>query len=487
MITHPFASIVFVGPSLIHVTRSSNREQQDPHTNNNNTHSNSLYLSAVDLCSSNIIIIIMWPWILTTSIVVAVVALLAQNPANDDDNDLSNKPRRPWKKKQQRSNVYVIGDLHGDAHCAKHWILKTGLVKEAKNAKQHENPSAFSWTWTGSHHDQLVFLGDYLDKGPTSRQTMELVQSLTQHFPQHVTALMGNHEMELLLDRDPRRHDVWGGAAYFQMAWSSVHPGEYLNYLSNNTNETNKDTIVSEEDKLLVDALYNASIEVYGYEQERNVVFQTTPSGNRGSIIDFLPLELRDLARQKLPLYQQHYLDAFRSGSPLGEWLEQRPVVALIDGTLFTHGGISTQAAPYIQTPELMKQLNHALAAHAADDPLYEFVQGTRTGRVVYDLLTHRGNHQAGACAYLQHLLPDGAQRLIVGHTPDDSVRVGCQGQFVAADSALGRWFRNSGNDYCPGHRKQQSLNGHYTCHAMNEACEGQIVLITNGQVQVIA
>ena len=204
-------------------------------------------------------------------------------------------------------------------------------MKETKNAKQHENASAFSWTWTGSDHDQLVFLGDYLDKGPTSRQTMELVQSLTQHFPQRVTALMGNHEMELLLDRDPRRHDVWGGAAYFQMAWSSVHPGEYLNYLSNNTNETNihqagqpstkalDDVSISEEDKLLVDALYNASIEVYGYEQERNVVFQTTPSGNRGSIIDFLPLELRALARRKLPLYQQHYLDAFRSGSPLGE------------------------------------------------------------------------------------------------------------------------------------------------------------------------
>ena len=59
--------------------------------------------------------------------------------------------------------IYAIGDLHGDAKCAKEWISATGLVDE----------SFTKWLQPTAN---LVFVGDYIDKGPTSLQTALMVK-----------------------------------------------------------------------------------------------------------------------------------------------------------------------------------------------------------------------------------------------------------------------------------------------------------------------
>ncbi len=68
--------------------------------------------------------------------------------------------------------TFVIGDIHG---C--HQILMALLAKI--------NPI--------SGQDTLVFLGDYIDRGPESRQVVETVISLVSRFKRVIT-LMGNHE-----------------------------------------------------------------------------------------------------------------------------------------------------------------------------------------------------------------------------------------------------------------------------------------------------
>src|SRR5262249_19417187 len=42
--------------------------------------------------------------------------------------------------------------------------------------------------------DTLVFLGDYVDRGPRSREVVEYVRALPQSTPAKVVALRGNHE-----------------------------------------------------------------------------------------------------------------------------------------------------------------------------------------------------------------------------------------------------------------------------------------------------
>ena len=69
----------------------------------------------------------------------------------------------------------------------------------------------------------LVFMGDYVDKGPTAKQVVELVKDLTTTFPSKVTAILGNHELELLRDRDARITPV---ERYSSYSYATVHPGK---------------------------------------------------------------------------------------------------------------------------------------------------------------------------------------------------------------------------------------------------------------------
>ena len=354
--------------------------------------------------------------------------------------------------------AYVIGDLHGDAQCAQHWVERTGLIDE----------SSGRWSDPTSH---LIFVGDYVDKGPTSRQVVELVKGLTERYPEQVTALLGNHEMELLLDRDRSRWDMWGGSGYFGLAYASVHPGEYLHYI---------DREPTEEDAAVVDALYKASVEIYGNGLHSEMFMAPPELVGDKSILRFIPESMHKLVNERLKEYRQAYLDAFRSGSELGDWLEKRPIIAHYNETVFVHGGISPKGKALID--ELgIDGINRLFAQNSHDGKLSSFIEQTEKGQALYNLLTFRGNHQEGACPYLPRLLPDGASRLGVGHTPDYSIRLMCDDNFLALDSSLGRWFRNSGNEYCPGQDEIGSSNGQYRCSEINDQCEGQIIKLSGG------
>ena len=425
-----------------------------------------------------------WKWILPAIVVVGIALLMQdvrdeaetgkpvkQSTSQNTHMDGTTTTGKPTTTTTTGSgSVFVIGDLHGDVHCARHWVERTGVIDRLTG----------KWVDPSSH---LVFVGDYVDKGPTAKQTLEFVKALTEDYPNHVTALMGNHEMELLLDRDERRHEVWGGAAYYQLAFSSVHPGEYRNYLPS----AKEPAEGGDSNELVIEALYNASIEVYSHRLHREILISSSEAVHEKSILNFVPDHLQSLVKERIVHFQKHYVDSFRSNTSLGAWLEARPVLALVHGTLFVHGGISAAGAQQIAALGVTG-VNQQLAQHAQEDKLLDFIQETPEGRVVYNMLTFRGNHQDGACPYLPRLLPPQAVRLGVGHTPDDDVRILCNQQFLAIDSSLSRWFRNSYNEYCPGDKVQVAANGKYGCDKMNEQCQGQIVHIdANQEIQILS
>jgi Calcineurin-like phosphoesterase len=380
--------------------------------------------------------------------------------------------------------IYVIGDLHGDVECARQWVDRTQLI----------HPSTKQWINSTSH---LVFLGDYVDKGIHSKGTIEYVKHLTDTYPKYVTALLGNHEIELLRDRT---ESIWGGgtAAYYQLPYATTHPGEYLNYLPTDD--------ITEIDYTVVETLYNASIEVYGRGLYRNVVF-VPDIKHKGSILHFIENEAqRTIVQDRLLTYQKAYIDAYRTGTVLGTWLEQRPIIKILYGTIFMHGGLSQSSAPHIRTVSDVDHLNQQFNINAMESRLHTFLESTTLGKVVYDLLVYRGNHKDGACSWLPNVLPKGIYRLAVGHTPSSNVRINDCGNhrnnnilassssrrmaesqhridgysIFALDSALSRWFRNSGNDYCSGTHTYHSFNQQYTCHKKVDHCQGQIVRITH-------
>jgi len=387
-------------------------------------------------------------WLFPSALVVAVAFYYQRNAS------------RPTIVEPQNA-VYVIGDLHGDVFCARQWVDKTGLIE--KRTGEWLDPTS-----------SLVFLGDYIDKGPTSKQTLEFVKSLTVKYPSQVTALLGNHEVELLRDRDASRN-AWGKGRYFQLGYAATHPGEYLNYL---------DTVDS-DDEIVVESLYNASLEVYS-QNKHNEVYMLPKDDE---ILQYIPNELKELVKERLIVYQTKYLDAFRTGTPLGTWLEERPILVLKGRALLVHGGMSGRASYHLNKQKDdggIDYLNTLFQQHSTEDKLNTFLDTTNEGQAIYEMLTFRGNHNVENCVHLPQILPEGATRLGVGHTPNSNVQFKCDGKFMALDSSLGRHFRNSGNEYCRGDRFQKSLNGRYACRKMNEKCEGQIVRIINDEVQVI-
>jgi predicted MPP superfamily phosphohydrolase len=365
--------------------------------------------------------------------------------------------------------TFVIGDLHGDVECAKYWVERTGLIQGDNN----------KWVDETSH---LVFLGDYVDKGPQSKQVVEFVMSLTEAFPNQVTAIMGNHEIELLLDRDESRWETWGGVGYFGLAYSSVHPGEYLNYLLEP---------VTKEDEFIVEVLYNASAQVYARRMHQQLKLASPEQvGLEKSALQFIEDEtVRTQVANRLKEYQKTYIDAYRSGTAMGDWLEKRPIVAQVNDTIFIHGGISNYGSALLKQVGV-NESNQMFFEHSHQDKIVAFITGTQVGQIMYDMLTFRGNHkiQEGACDALDQLLPEGVTRLGVGHTPDMDVRLLCDGHFLALDSSLGRWFRNSGNLYCHGQYPvlmdvaKSDGQQYLICDQKNEQCEGQIIRLTHGK-----
>jgi len=72
------------------------------------------------------------------------------------------------------NRTFAIGDIHGDLGALKRVLIKFPMLDET---------------------DTIVLLGDYVDRGPESRQVIEFIRDkLPQAFPAKLVVLRGNHE-----------------------------------------------------------------------------------------------------------------------------------------------------------------------------------------------------------------------------------------------------------------------------------------------------
>jgi len=349
------------------------------------------------------------------------------------------------------TTIWAIGDLHGDAMCARYWLNRTGLIDSETDA------------WKGST-SKLVFVGDYVDKGPTSLETVQLVKSLEERYS-NVVALMGNHELEVLNDRLPpeQRRRYW-----YQLPYSTVHPDDMLSYAPEN--EVTADT------HRALDILYDLALdEIYGKNQFRSVDF--SPYGEK-SICNLIEDEAESkMVREELDKLQNYYINSYSSDTELGQWVEKRPITHIHEDLIFLHGGINPQIMDIdggVPSASDLSDLNSAFASSSSTSYLSPFMKSLH-GQIVYDLVTYRGNHKS--CREVEFVAERlNVSKVIVGHTPDDNVRVMCDESFLAIDSALGRWIRVNGNQYCRGDVTRNSKNGRYTCDKIADSCEGGIV-----------
>ena len=126
------------------------------------------------------------------------------------------------------TRVYAVGDIHGRADLLRRLL---GLI-EKDNARQ------------GPAEVWLIFLGDYIDRGPASREVIDILME-EPDFADKVVHLRGNHEEAMLafLD-DPEQARIWldwGGMAtlisYGVRLPADPPPEQPLAYLSRRLGE----------------------------------------------------------------------------------------------------------------------------------------------------------------------------------------------------------------------------------------------------------
>jgi len=135
-----------------------------------------------------------------------------------------------WRKEPQRNStpevspglrVYCIGDIHGRDD-----LLQQLHEMIVADAEQHKGQK------------RIIYLGDYIDRGPASKQVVDrLINHSVQGFEQ--VFLLGNHEQALLdFLQDARRMSAWlhwGGRETLESYGIMMLPGmgpEHLELLS---------------------------------------------------------------------------------------------------------------------------------------------------------------------------------------------------------------------------------------------------------------
>jgi serine/threonine protein phosphatase 1 len=86
-------------------------------------------------------------------------------------------------------STYAVGDIHGLAHAL-------------RNVLAHIRPRIVAG-------DTVVFLGDYIDRGPDSRECIDQIIEFAGQVTAPVVTLLGNHEQWLLRTRDDYANHSW--------------------------------------------------------------------------------------------------------------------------------------------------------------------------------------------------------------------------------------------------------------------------------------
>jgi hypothetical protein len=204
--------------------------------------------------------------------------------------------------------IVAIGDVHGDLTDFVSILRQTGLINDKS-----------SWIGGGT---VLVQVGDVVDRGPKSRECLDLVMALERQARRQkgkVIALLGNHEvMAMMVDL------------------RYVSPEDYRGF-------------VTEQSEKVREEAYQDYLDF---------------ASHRGPGRDAAPAE--QMPREKWML--EHPLgfferrDAFSPQGVYGRWLREHDAVAQIGDVLYVHGGLNPNT-PIGNVQELNQEIRSELAA----------------------------------------------------------------------------------------------------------------------------
>ena len=260
----------------------------------------------------------------------------------------------------------------------------------------------------------LVQLGDVTDREPDSLQIIRSLQQLQKEAPRaggRVVVVLGNHEAMNLL----------GDNRY-------TTPGEYAAFADDRSAARREDLYhrVAAEDRSGRPCR----------QPERSRRRRSASSGWREHPLGWI----------------EHRL-AWSPSGELGKWATHNPAVVKIDGTLFVHGGLSAEYSK-LSIDEINRRVAAAMAA-ADDSPstiLYDPLGPLwYRGLVTIDKDAEaepapkesRRRSRSSVDQELDAVLAAyGAQRLVIGHTPDlKGIEILSGGRLARIDTGNSRYY----------------------------------------------
>lgn len=292
----------------------------------------------------------------------------------------------------QPPRIVAVGDLHGDWPAWRAIARAAGIV----DAKGH---------WAGGQ-TILIQTGDVPDRGPDTLKIINDLMRLQKEARRaggKVVALVGNHEAM----------NVTGDLRY-------VDPGEYAAFVHRDSEQA-RARVFEANRSALIDA-YRARDPRLSADAARDAWLKTTPLG------------------------MVEHRAAWHPTGRIGRWVAGNPAVALVDGNLFVHGGLS---AVYAALP--INEINRRVAASLnAADPTETAIINDPAGPLWY-----RGYAAAAApapSATLPAPTPGelntvlkayGAKRMVIAHTPAlDGIVIADGGRLIRIDTGISRAYR---------------------------------------------
>lgn len=295
---------------------------------------------------------------------------------------------------QQAQRIVAVGDLHGD-YAAWLDIAKGSGVMDAAGR------------WAGGS-TTLVQLGDISDRGPDTLKIIRSLQQLAREAPRaggRVVVLLGNHEaMNLVGD------------------YRYTTPGEFAAFADNRSVARRERVYMANRQKLEAAA--------------------------RALNPKALPSEVRQQWLAQTPLGWVEHRAAWSPSGALGRWAARNPAVFRIGGTLFAHGGLS---AEYAKLP--IDEINRrTAAAMAAADDTPQSILNDPLGPLWYRGLVMRDADAAARRGAAPAVAPEqelaavltayGAQRLVIGHTPNlKGISITAGGKLARIDTGISRHY----------------------------------------------
>lgn len=316
-----------------------------------------------------------------------IAALVAASPA------LADSP--PVQAPPQPARIVAVGDLHGDFSVWRDIALAAGV----ENAGGH---------WTGGR-TILVQVGDVVDRGPDSLKIIRELMRLQKQAPKQggrVIALVGNHEAM----------NMTGDLRY-------TVPADFEEYATPDSAALRERLYQAR--KAEVEARYRAKDPAMTGPAIHDAWIKATPLG---------------WVEQRL---------AWAANGDVGRWVDRNPAIALVDGTLFVHGGLSAEYSKLTlddinrKVGDSLRNIDRSPGSILTDPlgPLWYRGLITRDPKVTE--IAPGGPPRPSIEAELGTVLKAyGAKRIVVGHTPNlKGIQILNGGKLVTIDTGNSRYY----------------------------------------------